>query len=42
VILQTDEESDLVYAEQVAQIKKKWRAFGSEQSRDWAAVQIDK
>ncbi|GAA5903919.1 uncharacterized protein JCM6883_002027 [Sporobolomyces salmoneus] len=42
MIIKTDEESDMVYAEQVAQIKKKWRAFGSEQSRDWAAVRIDK
>ncbi|GAA5941126.1 uncharacterized protein JCM15063_000654 [Sporobolomyces koalae] len=42
MVIKTDEESDMVYAEQVAQIKKKWRAFGSEQSRDWAAVRIDK
>ncbi|GAA5899019.1 hypothetical protein JCM5296_006987 [Sporobolomyces johnsonii] len=39
--LKTDEESDELYAEQVAQIKKRWRAFGSHQERDWAAVKIE-
>ncbi|GAA5958696.1 hypothetical protein JCM21900_001557 [Sporobolomyces salmonicolor] len=39
--LKTDEESDELYAEQVAQIKKRWRAFGSHQGRDWAAVKIE-
>ncbi|GAA6061836.1 hypothetical protein JCM10212_000753 [Sporobolomyces blumeae] len=41
MVIQTDERTDEIYAEQVAQIKKKWRAFGSHQSRDWAHVKID-
>lgn len=39
--LQTDEASDELYADQAAQIKKKWRAFGTSQERDWANVKID-
>ncbi|GJN88636.1 hypothetical protein Rhopal_001602-T1 [Rhodotorula paludigena] len=35
------QQMDLLYERQAAQIKGRWRAFGSEQSRDWANVRID-
>ncbi|ORY72220.1 hypothetical protein BCR35DRAFT_307774 [Leucosporidium creatinivorum] len=42
--IQTDAETDEAYAEQVAEIKTKWRRFGGAQrgeQRDWARVKID-